>query len=124
MVRTRYHKPGETIDVLVRYGIYLVERLTELVRIKGADPKFVCIYDRRGSSSENRDSAIMKFTLKFVKLLQDYYAERLGVAYILGASWMFRTFYALLKPFLSEKTKQKVVIIQDTNQMLDHFSAD
>jgi hypothetical protein len=69
LIRTRYHKPGETIDILVRYGIWLVERLTEIVRIKGADPKFVVIYDRRGSTSENRDGAIMKFALKFVTLL-------------------------------------------------------
>lgn len=52
LIRTRYHVPGDfELDLMVRYGIYLIEHLTEMVRKEGLDPKFVVIYDRRGSTS-------------------------------------------------------------------------
>lgn len=49
--------------------------------------------------------------MKFAQMLQDYYAERLGRMYILKANWLYKTMYAIIKPFLSRKTKDKVFLI-------------
>jgi hypothetical protein len=41
-------------------------------------------------------------------MLQDYYAERLAMFYVIGANWLYKVAYALIKPFLAQKTKEKV----------------
>jgi hypothetical protein len=77
----------------------------------------VVVYDRTGMTSANRDNGLIKFTMKFVKLLQDNYAERLSHMFIIGANWVFRAAYMVIKNFLSEKTKSKLTIIYDLNEL-------
>ncbi len=50
----------------------------------------------------------MKFSVKFVSLLQEYYAERLAMFYVIGANWLYKIAFAVIKPFLAQKTKDKV----------------
>jgi hypothetical protein len=57
----------------------------------------------------NFDKALMKFSVTFVGMLQDYYAERLCKMYVLNINWFYKMCYAIVKPFLSEKTKSKVI---------------
>ncbi len=66
------------------------------------------IYDRTGMSRANQDMQVIKFTTSFVSMLQDYYAERLAKFYVVGANWLYKMLYAVIKPFLSKKTKEKV----------------
>jgi hypothetical protein len=114
LVRARFHQPeNQTIEDLIRYGIYLVERTFEKVRERGLSHKVVVVYDRTGMTSANRDNGLIKFTMKFVQILQDYYAERLSHMFIIGANWVFRAAYMVIKPFLSQKTKDKLTIITD-----------
>jgi hypothetical protein len=51
----------------------------------------------------------MKFSVKFVSLLQEYYAERLAMFYVIGANWLYKIAFAVIKPFLAQKTKDKVM---------------
>ena len=51
----------------------------------------------------------MKFSVKFVSLLQEYYAERLAMFYVIGANWLYKIAFAVIKPFLAQKTKDKVI---------------
>ena len=95
----------------------MVEKSFEKVRRDNLNPKIVLIYDRTGMTSANRDNGLIKFTMTFVKLLQDYYAERLTTMYIIGANWVFRAAYMAIKVFLSEKTKSKITIIYDLNEL-------
>ena len=50
---------------------------------------------------------MMSYAKKVTGMLQDYYAERLEVAYILHINWFFRLMYGIFKPFLSKKTRDK-----------------
>ncbi len=59
-------------------------------------------------TTENRDTQLMKFSLKFVSLLQEYYAERLAMFYVIGANFLYRIAFTVIKPFLAQKTKDKV----------------
>lgn len=52
-------------------------------------------------TSANRDTHLMKFSINFVSMLQDYYAERLSMFYVIGANWLYRIAYAVIKPFLA-----------------------
>jgi hypothetical protein len=122
VVRARYHNPGDqNLDQLIRYGIFLIEQASEKVRAEGLSPKFAVIYDRTGMTSANKDSNLISFVMKFVKLLQDYYAERLHCFYILKANWVFKGAYFVIKPFLSTKTKDKMNIIGDLEDLKNSF---
>ena len=62
-------------------------------------------------SRANQDMQVIKFTTSFVSMLQDYYAERLAKFYVVGANWLYKMLYAVIKPFLSKKTKEKVHLL-------------
>ena len=69
------------------------------------------IYDRTGMARANQDTQLMKFSINFAQMLQDFYAERLSMFYVLGANWLYKLAYAVIKPFLAKKTKDKVTLI-------------
>ena len=67
------------------------------------------IYDRTGFDKKKHfDDELMKKTKELVGMLQDFYAERLAVMYILNVNWFFRVMYAMMKPFLTKRTTDKV----------------
>ncbi|TNV76486.1 hypothetical protein FGO68_gene8819 [Halteria grandinella] len=124
VIRPRFHNPGsQTLEDLIRYGIYLIEQATERTERLG-QKQLAVIYDRTGMASENRDSKLMKFSFQFVSLLQDYYAERLSMLYVLSANWVYRAAYTLMKPFLAQKTKEKILILSDFGQLKEYFDED
>ncbi len=59
------------------------------------------IYDRIGMTSDNRDPKLMKFYSQFTTLMQDYYAERLSMFYVVHPNWIYKLAFAVIKPFLS-----------------------
>lgn len=42
---------------------------------------------------------------------QDFYPETLAAAYIMHTSWLFRAVWAIISPFLDEKTRSKVKVL-------------
>jgi len=66
----------------------------------------------------------MSFTTKFVSLLQDFYAERLSMLYVLHTNWLYKLAYGIIKPFLAKKTKEKIKIINDIPELLQYFDED
>ena len=46
-----------------------------------------------------------------LKIFQDYYPETLGCIYIVNAPALFSGLYSIIKGFMDERTKQKVVIM-------------
>ena len=62
-------------------------------------------------TSANRDSAIIKFFIRMVGMLQDFYCERLGNFFVIGANWVFWAAHKMVKPFLAQKTREKVKLI-------------
>jgi len=77
----------------------------------------VIIYDRAGIGMANVDRKLITFNLQFVKILQDFYAERLSCFYVLGANFMYWAMYKTVSMFLAEKTKNKINLI-DNNEDL------
>ena len=64
---------------------------------------------------------MMSYAKKVTGMLQDYYAERLEVAYILHINWFFRLMYGIFKPFLSKKTRDKIKIMGRVSEMRNYF---
>ena len=44
--------------------------------------------------------------------------------YVLHANWLYKTMYALIKPFLSPKTKEKIKIVARNEDLLEYFDQD
>ena len=122
VVRARHHWPGQfSIEDTMRYSIYLVEK-----GVKKADKlgsKQICvIYDRGEMTSANRDSGLISLFRTLVSMLQDFYAERLGALYILHVNWFFWAIFQVIRPFLSAKTREKIHVLKNLNELLHHFN--
>ena len=112
VVRPRFHVPGaQPIEDLIRYGIFVVEKAIRRIERGNLEPRIHCIYDRTGMTGANRDTALLKFAFKMIGMLQDFYCERLGNFYVIGANWMFWAAHKLIKPFLAQKTREKLKLI-------------
>jgi hypothetical protein len=72
--------------------------------------------DRENTTYANFDRRFLG-QRNLITSLQDFYAERLHRIYILHLNWLFKTIFAMVKPFLSERTKSKV----KNNSYLDYF---
>jgi hypothetical protein len=71
--------------------------------------KQICvILDRENSGLSNFDRRFLG-KLNFANMLQDYYAERLHKVYILHVNWVFKMIHGIVRPFMSGKTKSKVI---------------
>eukprot|EP00351_Strombidinopsis_sp_SopsisLIS2011_P000826 CAMPEP_0116871370 /NCGR_PEP_ID=MMETSP0463-20121206/1678_1 /TAXON_ID=181622 /ORGANISM="Strombidinopsis sp, Strain SopsisLIS2011" /LENGTH=109 /DNA_ID=CAMNT_0004509639 /DNA_START=429 /DNA_END=755 /DNA_ORIENTATION=+ len=76
-------------------------------------------------TSANRDNKLIKFSFKFTAMLQDYYAEMLHRMYVIGANFAYRALYAVIKPFLAEKTKQKLIMVgKEFNELQANFDLE
>ncbi len=66
------------------------------------------IADRENTSYANFDKRFLG-KMNLASMLQDYYAERLHRVYIMHINWVFKMVNKIIMPFLSEKTKSKVI---------------
>jgi len=61
---------------------------------------------------------------ELISIIQDYYPERLYQAYVLGMNWIARMFFTLMKPFIAKKTRNKLIILKNVEQLLDYFDEE
>lgn len=108
---------------MIRYGMFMIEKAIQQSERQGNE-KIVVIYDRTGFEKKNFDKKIMTFTTKFVSLLQDYYAERLACFYVVNANLFFKTMFAIIKPFLTKRTKDKMIIIKNDADFFNYFEKE
>ena len=59
-----------------------------------------------------------------VTMLQDNYAERLGALYVIGAGWFYWMIFNIVKVFLTKRTKEKIHLIGNLDELLNHFEID
>jgi hypothetical protein len=45
------------------------------------------------------------------KLDQDYFPEYLGQMYLINTPWIFRSVWAVIKPWLGERTQSKITLV-------------
>ena len=82
------------------------------------------LMDMKGVSKKNIDKQAMMTMKKLVGMFQDFYAERLAVIYVLNANAIFKFMYTIIKPFLSKKTKKKIIMLKKEGDLLLHFDAE
>ncbi|EAR93079.1 divergent CRAL/TRIO domain protein (macronuclear) [Tetrahymena thermophila SB210] len=121
VVKVKYHRPGvSSQDVVLRYFLYLLEEGISKCEQAGTG-KVSVIWDREGFDKKNFDSNLFSTFKKLNQIMQDNYAERLSTIYILHPNWFFKTIYAVVKPFLTSRTKSKITIVDKTEELKKFF---
>lgn len=125
VVHTRRHFPKESNEeTLVRYGIYLLEKGIQLAQNSAPDGKITVVWDRNGFTKKNYDKKVLSLFKKLVTLIQDNYAERLYKLIILYPNLLFRTLFAVIKPFLNARTKSKILVVTKLDQLQQEISPE
>nr|XP_017239157.1 PREDICTED: phosphatidylinositol transfer protein PDR16-like isoform X2 [Daucus carota subsp. sativus] len=87
----------------IKYLVYSLEKA--IMNMGSGQDQMVWLVDFQGY-------ALSKLSLKVTKdtarILQNCYPERLGLAILYNPPKVFETFYAMVKPFLEQKTYKKV----------------
>ena len=86
--------------------------------------QIVVIYDRRGFNKKNYDKRSMEAMKKLVPILQDYYPERLGIYFVVGANWFFKAMFSVVKTFMNKKTVDKVKLLGQDKELFSYFNED
>lgn len=124
IIKIRRHMPKAVpIEETLRFAVYILEKGTKLMQEKGVY-KIVVIWDRDGFSRKNFDTGMFTLMKQIIGIMQDFYAERLGAVYILHSNWFFKTVMAAIKPFLADKTKEKIKIMGKPTDLIQHFDKD
>lgn len=71
------------------------------------------IWDREGVTTKNFDMGMLGLVKKIITLLQDNYAERLHMAIVLYPNWFAKSIMAMVRPFLSERSKSKIRLMNN-----------
>ncbi|KAK4534423.1 hypothetical protein CDCA_CDCA01G0448 [Cyanidium caldarium] len=88
----------------MRHLVYTLERAVAMMR--PPVEKLCLIIDFQGYSLRNAPS--LQVQRQTLKILQDHYPERLGMAICIDAPVLFWTFFQLIKPFIDKRTAAKI----------------
>jgi hypothetical protein len=106
-----------TQDRLVKYYCQSYERLLKEIfpacsKAAGQPIAQTCtILDLKGGSMSMMSSQVYNFVQLASKLGQDYYPEILGQMFIVNAPMLFTGVWAVIKPWIDEKTRNKIKIL-------------
>jgi hypothetical protein len=84
--------------------VYVLERISKLCR--PAASKLFLFIDFKGYSMMNAPP--MKTSIETLHILQNHYPERLGLAVLLDAPWLFSGAFKAMQPFIDPVTRAKI----------------
>lgn len=121
VIKVKRHRPGQiSVEETIRYGVYMIEKGIRLCKEKKSD-KMVVLYDREGFVNKNFDTKLATVMKSLLKILQAFYAERLAKMYVLNPNWFYKMMFAVVKPFLDDKTKKKIVLVSKLDELKKDF---
>lgn len=114
------HIPEESnTPKLLKLGYYMVEKATQY-SMAISQHQFVVIYDRTGVTRKNIDTALIGMMKELVSSLQNYYPERAHRVFVMNPNLLFHTMFTLVKPFLNDKTKEKIKLVDELADLHEH----
>jgi len=104
----RENRMGEEEDNM-KHLVYFLERTAAITGRNCGKQKVILMTDYEGFNMKTMPPmSTAKYTLQ---ILQGHYPERMYRAYICHPPFIFRTFWAVIKPFIDPVTKDKVVFV-------------
>lgn len=89
----------------IRHLVFQIEKAVQC-SLKNGFSKICLVIDYEGFTIANTPP--MSTSRQTLDILQRHYCERMYRAYICNPPFVFRSFYAVIKPFVDPVTKQKV----------------
>jgi len=90
----------------VKHLVYTLEKVISTMDPSKGIESWVFVFDFKGLSLTN--SAPMSTSKKVLEILTCHYPERLGLALMIDAPYIFSMFYSAISPFIPEMTKHKI----------------
>jgi hypothetical protein len=106
-----------TEERIMKYWIQSYERLTNQImpicsKVAGRHVEQTCtILDLKGGSTKIMSKQVYDFVKLASSIGQNYYPETMGKMYIVNAPLLFSGIWAMMKPWIDEKTRAKIEII-------------
>lgn len=101
-----------------KYVLYVLEK--SISEMPPNVDTFCIISDMKEAKLSNFN---LSHTRHFIPIIQDYYPERLGAAYIVNYSWIVKSIWATVKVFLNEATLQKIQFLdgKELSRLHEYF---
>lgn len=122
-VDTNLWNPADyTVEIYVKYLCFFFERLHLL--FPEDQHQVVIILDMSGWQFS--DVFYLNYIRHLVDINQNQYPERLRYCNLVNVPWFFKTAWAVIKPWIDQKTVAKIELSSDTNteKLLSMIDAD
>ncbi|XP_028397897.1 CRAL-TRIO domain-containing protein C589.09, mitochondrial-like [Dendronephthya gigantea] len=108
------------LDQLTRFTVYIIETATAKCDESVIDN--ICfLFDLKEFSLNNMDYGFVK---QLIWLLSRRYPERLGKCLILNAPFIFSGCWLVIKLWLNEVTRSKIIFIRDKNHLEEYIDQE
>ncbi|XP_072970291.1 uncharacterized protein [Typha angustifolia] len=104
----RHHYSKRDMDEFKRFVAYCLDKICS--RTSTSQEKFACIVDLKGWGYSNCD---IRGYLAGLEIMQNYYPERLGKAFLIHVPYIFMKAWKIVYPFIDKRTKEKIVFVDD-----------
>lgn len=102
-----YMTPGATNPYNAEKRVQLIVYLMEETHRRGCE-RLTWIFDWRRFGDRGKDPESSKTREQVMKILQNYYPERLGLLLMVQNPWYFTLIATLLWPFIDARTRPKI----------------
>ena len=125
ILRPRLHDPNKRdINEVMRFGVYMLEKGINLSEERGESDQICVLYDRRGFEYKNFDRQLFGAGKNLLTMLQDNYAERLGVFYVIGVNWLYWMLFKIVSVFLTQRSKDKIKLVYSNEELAEFFEQE
>eukprot|EP01089_Gocevia_fonbrunei_P021623 TRINITY_DN846_c0_g1_i1.p1 TRINITY_DN846_c0_g1~~TRINITY_DN846_c0_g1_i1.p1 ORF type:complete len:290 (-),score=73.20 TRINITY_DN846_c0_g1_i1:54-923(-) len=127
-MKPRYDNSTDRV-IKLKYLVWTMEQAISMIKDseKTGVEKLCLIIDFQGTGMRQSSVGNIQVSMDCLNVLQNQYPERLGVAYMMNAPWVFTAFWKCVSPFIAEETMKKIVFIANKNgyeQILDVIDKD
>ncbi len=124
-----YFAENFTMDEYMRMHIQVMEWMSEAKRrlstkLEVPRYKHVVIFDLSGFGMSHFGSRVREPIKKLIGIDSSKYCETLHKMFIVNPSFMFRTIWVMVSPWLDESTKQRIHFLKDIKELQNHVDPD
>lgn len=128
VVTGRCLNPAERLGSVRSFQKFIIKTVEDgLKQADERDVEEVCIiYDRRGLEFRHLDSSLHRMSQPTISILQQWYRNRMGRIYIVSLNWVFHAvFMYILLPILGLMSlDKKIIVVEDSKELLEYFHED
>jgi hypothetical protein len=107
----------------INFMCYFIDLLNESINNEGK--KLSVVYDQKGHKKEVHDDEPLKVEMrKYRESLMHYMTEKIEKMYFLNLGFIMQSLYTVGKYFIPDKFREKLIVLSDTEDLLDYFNLE